>query len=137
MTRRYAEDTKVPVAQSRTQIEAMLRKAGAERVMHMDEPTEAVVMFLLAGRLIKLLAPISPDARDQERRRVWRALGLVIKAKLEATASGIETVESAWLAHVVLPDGQTVSRWIEPQLQVAYERGQMPTHPLLLEGPKA
>ena len=137
MTRRYAEDTKVPVAQSRTQIEAMLRKSGAERVLHMDEPGEAVVMFLLTGRLIKLLVPIAPDARDQERRRVWRALGLVIKAKLEATASGIETVESAWLAHVVLPDGQTVGRWIEPQLQVAYERGQMPTHPLMLEGPKA
>lgn len=137
MTRRYAEDTKVGVNQSRTEIETLLRKAGAQRIAHMDEPAELIVMFLLAGRLIRLQVPMPKDASDQKRRALWRALFLVIKAKLEATASGIETVEAAWLANVVLPDNRTVGEWIEPQLRVAYDRGEMPTNPLLLEGPKA
>lgn len=137
MTRRtYAEDTKVPLAQSRSQIETMLRKASATRIVTMDETLEAVVMFMLAGRLIKLRIELPGDASDQRRRAVWRGLGLVVKAKIEAVAQGITTVEQEWLAHVVLPDGSTVGDWVEPQLKVAYEKGRMPTEPLLLEGPR-
>ena len=137
MTRRvYAEDTKVPIVQSRSSIETMLRRAGASRIMSMDEALEAVVLFMLAGRLIKLRVEIAGDAKDQQRRAIWRAVLLVVKAKIEAVAQGITTVEQEWLAHVVLPDGTTVGQWIEPRLQLAYERGEMPTDPLLLEGPK-
>lgn len=142
MTKRvYAEDTKVSVAQSRGQIETMLRKARAERIVTMDEPLEAVVAFMLAGqsmspRLIRLRIDIPGDAGDQRRRAIWRAVGLVVKAKIEAVAQGITTVEQEWLAHVVLPDNTTVGDWIEPQLQVAYEQGRMPSEPLLLEGPR-
>ncbi|MFC6790638.1 hypothetical protein ACFQE0_14075 [Methylobacterium komagatae] len=134
--RAYAEDTKVPIAQSRSQIETMLRKASATRIVTMDEALEAVVMFMLAGRLIKLRIEIPGDANEQRRRAIWRAIGLVVKAKIEAVAQGITTVEQEWLAHVVLPDGSTVGDWIEPQLEVAYDKGQMPTEPLLLEGPR-
>ena len=142
MTKRvYAEDTKVPVAQSRGQIETTLRKAGAERIVTMDEPLEAIVAFMMTGRsltsrLIRLRIEIPGDASDQRRRAIWRAVGLVVKAKIEAVAQGITTVEQEWLAHVVLPDNTTVADWIEPQLQLAYERGQMPSEPLLLEGPR-
>ena len=53
------------------------------------------------------------DTKADENRRVkyararWRALGLCIKAKLESIASGIETLDEAFLAHVVLDDGHT------------------------------
>ena len=134
--RAYAEDTKVPIAQSRSQIETMLRKASATRIVTMDEAPEAVVMFMLAGRLIKLQIEIPGDASDQRRRAIWRAIGLVVKAKIEAVAQGITTVEQEWLAHVVLPDGSTVGDWVEPQLKIAYDKGQMPTEPLRLEGPR-
>jgi hypothetical protein len=134
--RAYAENTTVPVGQSRTQIETMLRKAPATRIITMDEAHEAVVMFMLAGRLIKLRIEIPGDANDQRRRAVWRGLGLVVKAKIEAVAQGITSVEQEWLAHVVLPDGSTVGDWIEPQLKVAYDKGRMPTEPLMLEGPR-
>ncbi|MDH2310381.1 hypothetical protein [Methylobacterium brachiatum] len=121
MNRRvYAEHTKVPTAQIRAQIETM------------DEPSEAVVAFMFAGHLIRLRIEIPVDATDQQR----RAIGLVVKAKIEAVAQGISTVEQEWLAHIVLPDGSTVGDWIEPQLQVAYDQGRMPTNPLLLEGPR-
>lgn len=137
MNRRvYAEDTKVPAAQSRAQIETILRKAGASRIATMDEPLEGIAMFMLAGRLIRLRIEIPGDANDQRRRAIWRAVHLVVKAKIEAVAQGITTVEQEWLAHVVLPDGSTVGDWIEPQLQVAYDQGRMPIEPLLLEGPK-
>lgn len=136
-TRRvYAEDTKVTVAQSRGSIETMLRKASATRIVTMDEPSEVVVLFNMDGRLIKLRIEVAGDATDQRRREIWRAIVLVVKAKIEAVAQGITTVEQEWLAHVVLPDGQTVAEWIGPQLQVAYDRGAMPSNPLLLEGPK-
>ena len=137
MNRRvYAEDTKVPIAQSRAQIETMLRKVSANRIVTMDEALEAVVAFMLAGRLIRLRIEISGDASDQRRRAIWRAIGLVVKAKIEAVAQGITTVEQEWLAHVVLPDGSTVGDWVEPHLQVAYDDGRMPTEPLMLEGPR-
>ena len=132
----YAAKTAVPVQKSRTDIEAMLRRLKATRVVHMDEPLEALVMFELTGRLIKILVPIERGASDQVRRSKWRALYLIIKAKLEAVEQKVTTVEQEFLAHVVLPDGQTVSQWFEPQLRVAFERGAMPTSPLMLEGPK-
>ena len=135
-TKVYADKTTVPVTKSRQDIEAMLRKAKANRVVHMVERLEAIVMFELAGRLVKIEVPIKGDATDQVRRSKWRALYLIIKAKIEAVAQGVTTVEQEWLAHIVLPDGRTVGQWIEPQLQVAYDRGDMPTNPLLLEGPK-
>ena len=137
MNRRvYAEHTKVPTAQSRAQIENMLRKASANCIVTMDKPSKAVVAFMLASRLIRLRIELPGDATDQQRRAIWRAIGLVVKAKVEAVAQGITTVEQEWLAQVVLPDGSTVGDWIEPQLQVAYDQGRMPTHPLLLEGPR-
>lgn len=137
MNRRvYAEDTKVPAAQSRAQIETMLRKVSANRIVTMDEALEAVVVFMLAGRLIRLRIEIPGEVGDQRRRAIWRAIGLVVKAKIEAVAQGITTVEQEWLAHVVLPNGRTVGDWVEPQLQVAYDEGRMPTEPLMLEGPR-
>jgi hypothetical protein len=71
---------------------------------------------------------------EQACRTRWRALALVIKAKLEAVASGITTFESEFLAHIVLPDGRTVGGWIAPQLAVAYERGGMPPMLALPDG---
>ncbi|WP_345820183.1 hypothetical protein ABC766_29705 [Methylobacterium fujisawaense] len=137
MNRRvYAKDTKVSAVQSRGQIEAILRKAGASRIATMDEPLEAIGMFMLAGRLIRLRIEIPGDASEQKRWAIWRAIHLVVKAKIEAVAQGITTVEQEWLAHVVLPDGSTVGDWVEPQLQVAYDKGQMPTDTLMLEGPR-
>lgn len=131
----YAETTKVPVAQTRAEIEKLLKAAKAQRVVTIDDPLEATVMCMLAGRLIKILVPIAAKASDQTRRARWRALLLTIKAKREAVESGIETVEQAFLSHVVLPDGRTMGQWAEPALQLAYEKGEMPSDPLRLPPP--
>ena len=65
-------------------------------------------------------------AWEQETRSAWRALALVIKAKLVAVEEGIVTFEQEFLAHIMLPEGGTVHEWIAPQLQSAYELGSMP-----------
>jgi len=52
--------------------------------------------------------------------------GLVIKAKLEAVETGITTFQDEFLAHIMLPDGSTVSEFVGPQLEIAYENGEMP-----------
>lgn len=71
---------------------------------------------------------------EQACRQRWRALALVIKAKLEAVECGISTIEREFLANVVMPDGSTVGDVIEEQIANAYLTGKMPP---LLEAPKA
>ena len=65
-------------------------------------------------------------AYEQAVRQRWRALALVIKAKLEAVETGITSFEEEFLAHIVLPSGQTVGAWMVPQVEKAYVNGAMP-----------
>jgi hypothetical protein len=55
----------------------------------------------------------------------WRCLALVIKAKLEAVESGITTFEDEFLAHIMMPDGQTVGQHVRPNIASAYEQRSM------------
>lgn len=63
------------------------------------------------------------DAHDQEIRRRWRALALVIKAKLEAVRSGITSFEEEFLAHIILPGGRTVYEETRLGIKQAYDSG--------------
>lgn len=66
---------------------------------------------------------------EQAVRQRWRALALVIKAKLEAVETGITSFESEFLAQIVLPDGRTMAEHSQPLIAQAYSTGKMP--PLL------
>lgn len=46
--------------------------------------------------------------------------------------SRITTLESEFLANLVLPDGETVGNWVAPQIDEAYATGRMP--PMLPSG---
>lgn len=59
-------------------------------------------------------------------RQRWRALALVIKAKLEAVETGIVSFEQEFLPHLVLPNGGTVHEWLAPQMEAVYDKGVMP-----------
>jgi hypothetical protein len=67
----------------------------------------------------------SGDRYEAEVRRRWRALALVIKAKLEAVASGIVSFETEFMAHIVLPDGRTIGQHVSPAIEAAYSSGKM------------
>jgi hypothetical protein len=147
----YAERTDVSPEKSRMEIEQTLTRYGADRFAYMTEPGRAVVMFDLERRRVRFDIAIPPasafshfpkrkgeygprertekqkqDAWAQEVRRRWRALALCIKAKLEAVESGIESLDEAFLAHMVLPDGRRFAQWAAPQLEAIYDRGTMP-----------
>jgi hypothetical protein len=145
---RYAENTSVGSDRSRAEIERTLQRYGATAFGYGWEAGQAQVMFHIANRRVRFRITLpdseSPEikftpARRYERskeqqeealeqavRQRWRALALVIKAKLEAVEAGISTVEEEFLAHIMLPDGSTVGEWAEPQLKEIYQAGGMP-----------
>lgn len=146
--KRYAEQTQVSSEKSRAEIERTLARYGATGFFYGWDGPNAVlgfqaharrVMFLLpmpdrddpsfvftAGRKLKRTQTQIDAAYEQAVRQKWRALALVIKAKLEAVAAGITEFEDEFLAHIVLPGGRTVGAWLRPQLEVAYTTGKMP-----------
>lgn len=129
----YAQQTKVPVFQSRVEIERLLQKHGAQRFMVGSDEARAVIVFELKDRRLKfeVALPRLPNQQRTEKRhrQRWRALLLAIKAKLECVQSGIETFDEAFLAHVVMPDGMTVGEHTRGAITRAYETGNM--QPLL------
>lgn len=146
---RYAATTDVTVERSRAEIERTLGRYGATAFMYGWDRERAVVQFQANDRHVRFLLPLPArnDSRfthtpakglrrsdvDAERsweqacRVQWRALALVIKAKLEAVEAGITEFEDEFLAHVVLPDGSTAGEWLRPQIAQAYATGVMPS----------
>jgi hypothetical protein len=144
---RYAANTEVPSDRSRSEIERTLRRYGATAFAYGWEGNQAQVGFKLASRQIKFRLPLpdpasreftltptgrersaasAEEAYEQAVRQRWRALALVIKAKLEAVEAGISTVEREFLDAIMLPDGRTVGDWLGPQLGEVYAREAMP-----------
>lgn len=143
---RYASDTTVSPDKSRAEIERTLSRYGATSFMYGWDPERAIVAFEMNSRRLKFMLPLpdkeqfrrtkvkrqlrTPEAQqrafDQAVRQRWRALALVIKAKLEAVEAGIALFDEEFLAHIVLPNGQTVGEYVVPQVQLAYENGRMP-----------
>ncbi len=127
--RRFAEDTKVPASRSRDQIVELMRRAGADAFLFGEEKERATIGFRLNGRYLRFTVPFPERANDQLVRARWRAMWLVVKARLEAVAIGLITIEEAFLAETLLPDKRSVAEVMVPQIETAYRDGKMP--PLL------
>ena len=144
----YAEKTSVSVAKTKADIEELIQKAGAGQFVSGYKENMAVIGFSVDNRQIRFVLPL-PDKEDkkfwytperrnkrtkeqayaaweQAYRAKWRALYLIIKAKLEAVESGISTIEREFFYDIVLPDGNTVGEFLSPQLDMVYESGNMP-----------
>lgn len=133
---RFASKTRVPVDQTRNEIERTLIKYGANKFAYFSEEDRAIIVFEAEDRRLRFDLPVPQGQSDkiaQQRRQRWRALLLAIKSKLESVESGIETFEEAFLAHVVMPDGITVGQHAKLGIESAY-KGE-PMQPLL-PGPK-
>lgn len=142
----FAAKTTVSSFRSREEIERTLDRYGADQFIYGKERTSSYLAFRMNDRQIKFILPM-PDKDDfaetpkgkirtaasQEKeyeqavRQKWRALNLVIKAKLEAIESGITEFEDEFLAHIMLPDGSTAGDYMKPQIDKAYDTGNMPT----------
>lgn len=142
----YAENTSVSIERSIAEIQQTLRRYGATSFGYLEQNNRIAIAFEMRGRRVRFTSPLpsfSESERTPERRirrsqaealkahearlrERYRALLLVIKAKLESVTSGIETFDEAFMAHLVLPNGQTVGEWGTPQIEVAYASGHMP-----------
>jgi hypothetical protein len=153
--RRYAEGTTVEAHQTKADIEGLVTRHGATGFLSAwadeDGRKASLVQFRLRDRMLKYKvtfptpaeigaphgrlrngAPLAP-ALEAEWRRRWRALFLIVKAKLEIVASGDSTFDREFLADIMLPDGSTVGETALPGVEHAYASGQMPR--LLPGGP--
>lgn len=144
MTGQYARGTTVQPEKSQQEIMAMLRKYGATSFMSGWEGSVAAIAFVAYDRRVRFVLQL-PDwtdprfavdghgrrrgdaqrhaAHEAEVRRLWRALALAIKAKLEVVESGIATFEDEFLANIVLPDGTTVGERAKAEVARVYEFG--------------
>lgn len=144
---RYAAQTEVSVEKSKGEIERILSRYGATAFMYGWDGMRALVQFKAKDRYVRFLLPM-PDRNDfrrtpggrrsrseadvdkaweQAQRQTWRALKLVIQAKLEAVEAGITTFEDEFMAHIVLPNQQTVGDWLRPQIEEAYRTNELPS----------
>ena len=148
---RYASNTSVSVEKSRGEIEATLRRYGCVDFAYRTSARSAQIAFQLHERMIRFELELpdqsaaeftkSPSGRrkrtaeqsvkawEQACRQRWRALALVIKAKLEAVESGITTFDVEFLPHMIVPGGKVFHEVALPAVAQAYETGRMP--PLL------
>jgi len=130
----YAEKTKVPVLQSRLEIEKTLQRYGATSFAFAQESDRAMVGFRMNKRQLRFTLTMPKGFTPQDERQRWRALVLVIKAKLEAVTAGITVFDDEFMAHIVMPNGQTVADLVRDQIEAAYQSGQQP--PLLIYRPE-
>lgn len=134
----YAAKTDVTADRSRGEIERTLTRYGATKFGYTwdGETNTALLGFQMRDRTVRFelwmpaleefrLTPAGRyertekqmrEAWEQAQRQRWRALLLIIKAKLEAIESGITTFEDEFLAVTVLPSGQTFGSLLGPHL---------------------
>lgn len=143
---RHAEGTSVSAERSRAEIERLILRRGAKRIVSGFDRDRAAVTFELEGRVVRfvlslphreayqttpqrgLRRPQEAAARawESECARRWRSLAAVIRAKFIAVDDDVSTFETEFMPYMVLPNGQTVGEWATPQIAAAAKSGTMP-----------
>jgi hypothetical protein len=124
----FADRTTVPVDQTLLEIQKTVARYGAEQFVYAVMENRIVVGFTKEARQVRFQAPQDVGDAQASRQRA-RALLLVLKAKLEAVASGVAIFEDEFLANIVLPDGKLVGQHVRARIAQAYETRETP--PLL------
>jgi hypothetical protein len=115
---KYAARTTVPVEKTRMEIERLVGRYGAKGFMSGWQGKTARIEFLAAERHIRFTVLI-PDGQQAARQK-WRALLLLVKAKLESVDAKIATFEEAFATDIVMPDGRTVWESVREPIRLAY-----------------
>ena len=142
----YTRGDSFSVGASREHVQRALLDFGATDVRFSQRGHLSAIAFRACGRQFRILisvpqpgVPAVPGdvaevhgrgakAKDVELdvRRFWYAFALSVDAKLAAVAAGVATIESEFLAHVVLPGNRTVIDELEPVIASAYRSGHRP-----------
>jgi hypothetical protein len=129
------EGTSVLVSKSQEDIRRLLQKHGASQFTFGEGTVEGrvfvAVEFVIGNFRVRMKVPlkmqkedvlatkarrarsktlgeIRAEANEQEARRIWRVIHWALKARLEAVEEEVETLEQAFLSHLVLDNGTTV-----------------------------
>jgi hypothetical protein len=159
---RYAKGTSVSVEKSRGEIERTLKRFGASEFAYAWKQKEGLAIIAFKARNLQIKftmrLPLESDDRftktsygsdrsqdaaerlwEAEAKQSWRALALLVKAKLAAVEASITSFEEEFLSHIVIPhqDGRIsmVGEWLIPQLPAVYQNRPLP--PLLQSGTEA
>lgn len=146
---RYGASTDLSSSRSRDEIEKAVMRYGATGFGYAVNGQRGIVQFQMHDRQIKFSVPLPnrhsrefthTESRQMERtakaaeaayeqavRQTWRALALVVKAKLEAVEAAIVTFEQEFGMHIVLPDGRTVAEYATPFIEASYALGAVAT----------
>lgn len=153
----YAEGTEVTPERSQQEIAHVIRRYGADGFVSGWQGNRAMIEFIADGRRVRFVLTLPDDptayattaggrsrntagqrnALEAEIRRRWRALALVIKAKLEVVQSGITTFETEFMANIIMPDGRTVAEHVAPAIRESYDRGHVSGQLLAIGGRSA
>lgn len=149
---RYASRTSVSQDRSRSEIERLLMRFGADEFGYLARRDKAVIGFAYKGGRFEMAMAL--PARDepqftethtgrvraepaairdweQEVRRRWRSLCLVIKAMLVGVEDGVLDFEEAFMPYLIWGEGMTTAKLLLPRIRAALETGGQP--PKLLE----
>lgn len=142
----YTRGDSFTVVASREHIEHALLNFGATEVLFSQRGHLHAIAFKACGRQFRIVLSVpqsdehpavhgdpvpsresAAKTLDLNIRRFWYAFALSTDAKLAAAAAGVATLESEFLAHVVLPGNHTVIDELEPVIASAYRSGQRPS----------
>lgn len=119
----YAARTTVSPENTQASIKKAIMGYGADEFGIAESRTQAMVTFKIEHLHVRVTIDLperegyrSESATEQAVRQRWRALLLVIKAKLEAVDAGVSTLESEFLPFVVMADNRTLGEHIIPRL---------------------
>jgi hypothetical protein len=136
-TPRYASETEVPIDRSKSQIEALLKTRKVEGYHTGWDQSRDMIEFLWRGNQIRFVLPRPKhddykfsrsgqmrserqvaQALEQADRQRWRALYLVIRAKIEAVEADLSIFEEEFLAFIVVPGrNETLGQILVPRLK--------------------
>lgn len=156
MSGRYAKNTTVPVDRSIAEIERLMEKYGADQFMtgKSKEPPRQFVIFRVERLPFRIEIPMpemdefrvthagyargeaqAEKEYQQEIKRRWRVMCLIVKALLEGVDSGVWPggLTEALQPFLMLPDNRTVREAMTEQIDKIYA-GELPN---LLPAPRA
>lgn len=105
MSQPYAHNTKVPVYRSREEIVGLIGRFGVANLATGTCAGRDFVMFDHKGQTYRFV--VEPQDDPSEERRRWRCIVMYIKSALVFVQEGQSDIESVFMAHRILPNGQT------------------------------
>lgn len=139
MRSNYIRGASMSCAATQTEIRDLLLGAGAYAFQCSSDDGQARVAFRSGGHQFQMAVTVSTGRaaatrRAQETetahvasqnalRQGWRQLSALIRAKVEAVASGIVSFDEEFLAYMLLPGRGSVFRATAPAIAAAYAVG--------------